>query len=127
MAGYLQKKTGYRLICVFERQYVASRLAWWFVYDSWPGERRIDHINHLRDDNRISNLRLADASANAANMPARSKPKGVYKRKNGRFSASIGVNYRHIHLGVFDTEQQAAAAYNEAATRHFGEFACLNT
>lgn len=51
-------KDGYRIICFKGRMFKAHRLAWFMVYGYLPKET-IDHINRVRDDNRISNLRLA--------------------------------------------------------------------
>ena len=94
----------------------------------------VDHINHNGLDNRRENLRLCTRSQNAANCRPRtdgvSKYKGVgfktdqFRRKP--WTASIKVNYRTIRLGHFYIEEEAALAYNEAAIRYFGEFACIN-
>ena len=94
----------------------------------------IDHINHNPLDNRIDNLRVCTQSQNAANgrkskdIKTYSQYKGVsFRKDNGRWIATIRVKRKQIHLGYFDTEVEAAAAYNQAALKHFGEFAYLNT
>ena len=94
----------------------------------------IDHINHNRLDNRVENLRVCTQSQNSANsrksksIATYSQYKGVSFRKDTkRWIATIRVKRKQIHLGYFDTEAEAAAAYNQAALKYFGEFAHLNT
>ncbi len=88
----------------------------------------IDHINHNGLDNRRSNLRICTPAQNRANMQKHkgvSKYKGVGKSRN-RYRAYIMQDYSQTHLGMFDTEEEAAFAYNQAALELFGEFAHLN-
>ncbi len=89
----------------------------------------IDHIDGDPLNNRRSNLRFCTNRQNMANMRRKqhglSQYKGVVCR-HGRWRAQIGVNSKKIYLGVFDSEMDAAKAYDQAARYHFGEFACLN-
>lgn len=103
----------------------------------------VDHVNGLTLDNRRINLRICSRGENSRNRTARhdckSGLKGVYYRppnsqrrtKNGVWVASIGATvdgkFRRIHLGHFKTAEEAALAYNEAATKYHGEFANLNS
>jgi len=83
-------------------------------------DKIIDHINGDRQDNRISNLRAVDYRINVANqsVPKSSGLKGACWDKNKkRWVAQISVNYRKVHLGRFDTESEAHAAYVEAAEK----------
>lgn len=87
-----------------------------------------DHINRDGLDNRRCNLRLVNKSQNNANGVKKSgKYKGVtFIKKLDKWRAQIMKNYKQIHIGCFDTEIEAAKAYNEKATELFGEYALLN-
>ena len=91
--------------------------------------REGDHKDGDRLNNRRSNLRPATVQENAYNKKARSRSgyKGVYLCSNSaRWMAQITVEKKTYHLGCFSTPADAARAYNEAAVKHHGEFACLN-
>jgi hypothetical protein len=95
-------------------------------------EVMVDHIDGDGLNNRRSNLRLATNAENSRNQKKRKVPnasssfKGVHHHEGGKWIARITVNYRNIRLGSFDTEVEAARAYDAAARRHFGEFARVN-
>lgn len=91
----------------------------------------VDHINHDGLDNRRENLRLASAAENNCNrrgpLGKSSRYKGVTRTKRGKpWRATITVGKRRIHLGRYDSEIEAARAYDAAARKYHGEFACLN-
>lgn len=88
----------------------------------------VDHKNRDGLDNRRENLRKASTIQNGANSRSRggaSRFKGVYRHRDG-WRSSIRNNYKTIHLGKFDSEEDAARAYDEAARRLHGEFARVN-
>jgi hypothetical protein len=93
---------------------------------------QVDHINHNALDNRRSNLRLARRSDNSRNQKkcrksTSSRYKGVYfDRFSGRWKSQIQSSCTRSHIGRYDTEIDAALAYDKKATELFGEFACLN-
>jgi hypothetical protein len=90
----------------------------------------VDHRNGNGLDNRRSNLRLATPSQNQGNKTARwgcSAYRGVTRRKRGRkWQAVIRIGSVIKPLGSFDSEEDAARAYDAAALAHWGEFAALN-
>lgn len=123
---------GYRVGRLFDNLVRAHRVAWAIVHGRWP-DKWIDHINGNPADNRIANLREATARQNAQNTRGRSNSssqyKGVAKQPCGKkWVARIrSQDGKQVHLGVFNTEQEAAVAYNEAALRFRGDWARLNT
>lgn len=97
-----------------------------------PAGIQVDHLNHDGLDNRKINLRLCSNAQNARNArkkltPCSSKFKGVsWDKLDRKWKASIRFNRKSRTIGRFNTEDQAAIAYNEKAKELFGEFACLN-
>lgn len=88
----------------------------------------IDHINRNSLDNRKINLRYANTQTNSFNrtkpvMPCTSVYKGVFQRKNDtKWTARIKFNGRHVELGKYILEENAASAYNFASRIFFGRY-----
>lgn len=110
---------------------------------SWPSVRmhrmilsvgsdeQVDHKNHDGLDNRRSNLRICNQSQNNGNRRLSSGNTSGYKGVHWDgvrhlWRAYIRVDGRALHLGRFRDPESAAAVYDEAAIRHFGEFALTN-
>jgi hypothetical protein len=101
-----------------------------------PAGMSVDHINGNGLDNRRDNLRVCLHQQNLSNQHhqrrlTHSRYKGVTFNKNRAsqkkpWIAQIKAFQKHYGLGYFATEIEAARAYNEAATRFFGEYARLN-
>jgi hypothetical protein len=128
-AGYVPEN-GRRVIGYRGRHYRAAHLAWWWVYGKWP-QREIDHRDRDTQNDRIDNLRLATKTQNQGNVARQSNHKSGFRgvcvhRMTGRWRAQISVDYRQEYLGLFDSAEDAAHAYDAAAKKHFGEFAFLN-
>lgn len=124
-AGTLTTK-GYLAVTVLGRRYLAHRLAWLLTYGELPSVQ-IDHINGVKTDNRLSNLRLATNSQNHGNRgPSRASTsgvKGVYWWKTGRkWKAQLTHQGRSHFIGYFSTKEDAAA-HAEAEVRIRGDFA----
>ena len=125
-AGSAHSK-GYRRIRIEGRLYFSHRLAWMYVHGRWP-VHLIDHINGIRSDNRIVNLREATPDQNESNRGAnRNNPtgfKGVHRdKRDGRYYASIMANGVTRRLGGFSSAEAAHNAYIAAAKELHGEFA----
>jgi len=90
----------------------------------------IDHKDRNGLNNQSENLRLSTSSENHQNwhrIKGKSKYKGVYWHKQrNKWCASIMLRYKHISLGLFESEKLAAVAYNIGALIYFGQFAHLN-
>ena len=120
---------GRRIIRVDGRGYHATRLVWLYMTGAWIGpwpKHQIDHKNMDKLDDRWSNLRATTPSQNCCNRALRPDnvlgTKGVQRKKN-RFRVRIGVDGRRFHIGSFQTLEEAAMAYAEAARKLHQEFA----
>jgi hypothetical protein len=101
-----------------------------------PDAEWVDHDDHNGLNCQRYNLRPCSPSNNGCNRekirkPTSSKYKGVYLQKADRkhktcWVAQITIEGRRTRLGEFGSEDEAAAAYNKVATKHFGEFALIN-
>ena len=118
--------TGYVQIKINGGVELAHRLAWLYDYGAWP-VLDIDHVNRVKDDNRIANLRLATESQNAANSKRRKANlcgyKGVSLSKDGRrYRARIRLKGVEKVIGYFSNAKDASEAYAFAAAQAHGEF-----
>ena len=108
----------------------SHRVAWFLYYGSWPKDM-LDHINGIRWDNRIENLREATNEQNARNQRSHkdslSQHKGAcWDKQNQKWKARIMVSGKQKSLGSYASEEEAARAYDKAAREQFGDYACLN-
>lgn len=113
------QSAGYISIRIDSRPYLAHRLAWLHVHGEWPANQ-IDHVNGVRYDNRLVNIRETDNRGNQQNLHnAHSDNKtgllGAYWHKGAqKFSAQIMIDGNLKYLGLFNTAEEAHAAYLEA-------------
>lgn len=97
---------------------LVHRLFWLMTYGELP-DKDIDHINGIRNDNRLENLRVVTRMQNLWN---RRNVKGyIYNPASKKYQARIRKNYDTIHLGVFDTAEEATQAYLKAKQERDGE------
>jgi hypothetical protein len=101
-----------------------------FIMDA-PAGKLVDHSNNKTLDNRRSNLRIASYSENNSNRAKKKNTSSQYigvhlNKSSGRWIAQIRIDGKGTHLGSFDSEIDAAKAYDEAAIKHRGVFARLN-
>ena len=94
-------------------------------------KQQVDHVDGNGLNNQRSNLRICTITQNNQSRRKRkvgtSKYKGVYwHQRDHKWQSRITVNKKRIQLGCFDSETDAAIAYNRAALKCFGEFVVLN-
>ncbi len=111
----------------YKQRFYAHRIAWLFVTGEDPLHYLVDHKNRNPIDNRFINLRLGNKIQNAGNTYLYSHNtsgcRGVYwSEKRRRWVATLSTKNKKIYLGVYTKKEEAAAAYQEAATAYFGEF-----
>jgi hypothetical protein len=93
------------------------------------GRVLIDHCNFDTLDNRRTNLRVCTFLENARHRRKRRNSAALFKGvpvNNSRWKAMIRTQRGQIYLGTFQTQEEAALAYNKAAKETYGEFALLN-
>lgn len=108
---------GYLKVQINGKRYLGHRLAWFYVYGYFP-TKHIDHINGVRNDNRILNLRLATIKENKQNLRKahkNNKSSGMlgvsWHKGNGKFRAQITKDGKYKCLGYFDEKKDAYQAY----------------
>lgn len=110
--GHPDVGTGYTNIFVNGCRVLAHRLAWMWLYGKVP--YLIDHINGIRTDNRISNLREVDYLGNAQNKKKHREGNAVgayWFAQHNKWTASHRAGGKDHYLGLFETEQEAREAY----------------
>jgi hypothetical protein len=117
VAGYEDPK-GYLMVGLLGRNHRAHRLIWLLVHGRWPAAS-IDHINGVRSDNRLSNLREATPQTNMENQRKAHKDSRhgflgvIYQREHPLrpWTARIQANKKSRYLGYFSTPEEAHEAY----------------
>ena len=113
---------GYRQGAILGQVLRAHRVIWLIHSGEWP-ENEVDHINGIRSDNRISNLRSVTAKENMQNVRLTrnntSGVTGVWKdKKRGKWYAEIFCSGRRYYLGRFDMFEDAVKARKRAESKH---------
>ena len=111
---------GYLHFRVQGRLYLAHRLAWYHFFGEWP-TTELDHINQIRNDNRIVNLRLVNRLINSQNASLSKNNtsgfNGVNWKRN-RWIAQIQCNGKKIHIGSFKKKADAIMARKVANIKY---------
>lgn len=112
---------GYLHIGFLGHDLLAHRVIWAMRFGAWP-DKKVDHINGDRQDNRLVNLRLVNNTEHTRNM---ARPRhntsgrvGVAPYRKHRWRAYISLGNCHKHLGVYDTFVEAVAARERAERLH---------
>ncbi|WP_223883281.1 HNH endonuclease signature motif containing protein [Kluyvera sichuanensis] len=124
VAGAIDKD-GYRIICFKGKLYKAHRLAWYIKYGYMPTET-IDHINLIRDDNRINNLRLATMFEQGRNKrkPINNKSGYVgitWSASSNKWLAQVCFNKKTHYAGKFNDIEDAVIARNKLKSKLVSE------
>lgn len=121
-AGSISRE-GYLRIQLDGKKYLCHRLAWLYIYGRWPIDQ-LDHINGIRSDNRIENLRECSNSENSQNVRAHKDGAGMlgatWDKRCGKWLSQICVNGKKIFLGRFDAQEKAHSAYLKAKYQYHG-------
>lgn len=121
-AGHVSKRTGYTHIKINRKLYAAHRLAWLYIHGELPS-KEIDHIDHVRTNNCIRNLREVTRQENGRNTSIRSDNySGVtgvnWHKPTFRWHARIyDLSGKNKHLGYFINFEEARQARKEAEVK----------
>lgn len=120
---------GHINVQVDKRMYALHQLVYLYHHGFVPNE--IDHRDRNKLNNRIENLRPCTSSQNKGNIQLLPTNTSGYRgvslnSRSQKWHAQIKIHGNQTYLGRFDTPEEAALVYNEAAIEHFGEFAFLN-
>jgi len=112
------KMDGYVYVNLDKNRMFGHRMAWALYYGRWP-EHQLDHINGVRSDNRIENLREVTGSVNQHNRRDMIRKNGSlkgtsFRKKIGLWKAEIIIDGKRFHLGMFPSEKAAHEMYVEA-------------
>jgi len=103
--------SGHRQIKLDGRNYLAHRLAWFYVHGVWPADET-DHEDGVKDNNCLLNLREATHSQNqhnqrSARRDSKSGLRGVSLYRDGRWTAEITIEHKRYYLGRFASKELA--------------------
>ena len=117
---------GYIIITIHERKYSSHKLAYTYMTGKQVKEE-IDHKNGKTNDNRWINLRPATSTQQKRNSKVSSRNTSGYRgvslsKQKNKWRARGVINRKEIHLGFFDTPEEASKAYLKWAKQAFGKF-----
>lgn len=103
------------------KKYSAHRVIFAIVHGWWPEE--VDHENHVRDDNRIANLKPVSHAMNGKNLRRQKNNTSgttgvVWRKRENKWGAQIKANYKLYSLGLFENKEDAVAARKAAELVH---------
>lgn len=113
--GGFNHSKGYRSISIAKEKYFVHRIIWLIENKKWP-ENQIDHINGIKNDNRIDNLRDVTNRENHQNKLIHKNGKlfgCTYLKNRKKWQSAIKHNGKEVYLGTYDSEKQAHEAYKK--------------
>ena len=119
-------KDGYRRLRLNGHLMFTHRVIYFMHHGVWP--EQIDHINRIKDDNRIENLRGCTSSQNRMNV-INKKNESVYgknidkRKRDGRYRVRLNVSGKQMHVGDFEDLELAQLVASEARKKYYGEWA----
>jgi len=102
---------GYMLVRIGSKKYSVHRIAWFLIKGTEPDE--IDHIDHNKENNTILNLREVDRTTQLRNRRLNKNSSTGHNgvsMENGKYKVHIGINGSKVHLGVYNTIEEATAS-----------------
>lgn len=116
-------RTGYRAGQILKKSYIAHRVIWAMYTGAWP-VGQIDHINGIRTDNRIVNLRDVSRQDNYRNASiSKNNTSGAlgvsWDARSGKWRAQITVDHKKKYLGTFSSKSEAVLV-RKAAEAGYG-------
>jgi len=116
-------KSDYIRCRIGDKRYSLQRVVYYAHNQEWnidyePRNNMIDHIDQNKKNNHISNLRVGTNSLNQQNRSSKYVKGYSYVEKDKKYMSRIRINTKLIHLGCFDTEEEARQAYLDAKKIH---------
>jgi hypothetical protein len=104
------------------KKFLAHRLIFMMFYGYMP--KQIDHVNCLKNDNRIENLRICTYSQNQLNIKPKNLRKNVsFYKRTGKWQVQLKINQKTLHFGYFEDVELADLVAHEARDLYHGKFA----
>lgn len=127
------KKVSAHKWCMANTGYAVSQIngTIMLLHKLLTGYNMVDHIDRNKLNNIMMNLRECTVPENLSNRPKPANNTSGYKgvsfaKDRAKYNAQIGYNGNRVNLGYFHDKIEAAKAYNRAALKYHGEFACIN-
>ena len=117
VAGCIHK-SGYRQIKLQNKVYPAHRIVWAYHYGNIDQTLQLDHINGVKHDNRVENLRLVTAQENCFHRSEKTSKGYTWNRSSKKWQVYITASGKSKYLGVYEDEADARNAYLSAVNKH---------